>query len=175
MSESVSALETFSPNLTVLLLRGSPSYEWSVRQSEILTPLASCQNLGLRCLPNSATDFPSDPTCELPPGILPTIKVYRLWRNSTPDQPKVSRKQGVFIVGLAGASGSGKSTVAKHVASRLKGHVLSMETYAEMNHLRWRNEQSSPRASVNQTWISGTSCHRTLSALRLRTYCPTLG
>jgi uridine kinase len=45
-------------------------------------------------------------------------------------------KQGVFIVGLAGPSGSGKSTVAKRVASRLKGHVLSMETYAiEMNHL----------------------------------------
>jgi uridine kinase len=30
-------------------------------------------------------------------------------------------EQGVFIVGLAGASGSGKSTVAKRVASRLKG------------------------------------------------------
>jgi uridine kinase len=45
-------------------------------------------------------------------------------------------EQGVFIVGLAGASGSGKSTVAKRVASRLKGHVLSMETYSiEMNHL----------------------------------------
>jgi uridine kinase len=45
-------------------------------------------------------------------------------------------KQGVFIVGLAGASGSGKSTVAKRVASRLHGHVLSMEVYAvEMNHL----------------------------------------
>jgi uridine kinase len=44
--------------------------------------------------------------------------------------------QVVFIVGLAGASGSGKSTVAKRVASRLKGHVISMETYAvEMNHL----------------------------------------
>jgi uridine kinase len=44
--------------------------------------------------------------------------------------------QVVFIVGLAGASGSGKSTVAKRVASRLKGHVLSMENYAiEMNHL----------------------------------------
>jgi uridine kinase len=45
-------------------------------------------------------------------------------------------KQGVFIVGLAGASGSGKSTVAKRVASRLNGHVISMEVYAvEMNHL----------------------------------------
>jgi uridine kinase len=44
--------------------------------------------------------------------------------------------QVVFTVGLAGASGSGKSTVAKRVASRLKGHVISMETYAvEMNHL----------------------------------------
>jgi uridine kinase len=45
-------------------------------------------------------------------------------------------EQGVFIVGLAGPSGSGKSTVSKRVASRLKGHVISMETYAvEMNHL----------------------------------------
>jgi len=44
--------------------------------------------------------------------------------------------QAVFTVGLAGASGSGKSTLAKRVASRLKGHVISMETYAvEMNHL----------------------------------------
>jgi uridine kinase len=39
-------------------------------------------------------------------------------------------KQGVFIVGLAGASGSGKSTVAKRVVSRLEGHVLSMENYS---------------------------------------------
>jgi uridine kinase len=45
-------------------------------------------------------------------------------------------KQGVFIVGLAGASGSGKSTVAKRVASRLNGHAISMEIYSvEMNHL----------------------------------------
>ena len=42
----------------------------------------------------------------------------------------------VFIVGLAGASGSGKSTVAKRVAARLKGHAISMEIYSvEMNHL----------------------------------------
>ena len=39
-------------------------------------------------------------------------------------------KHGVLIVGLAGASGSGKSTVAKRVASRLKGHVISMESYS---------------------------------------------
>jgi uridine kinase len=46
------------------------------------------------------------------------------------------RNQGVFIVGLAGVSGSGKSTVAKRVASRLNGHVISMEIYSvEMNHL----------------------------------------
>lgn len=39
-------------------------------------------------------------------------------------------------MGLAGASGSGKSTVAKRVGSRLKGHVISMEIYSvEMNHL----------------------------------------
>jgi uridine kinase len=36
----------------------------------------------------------------------------------------------VFIVGLAGASGSGKSTAAKSVASRLSGHVVSMENYS---------------------------------------------
>jgi uridine kinase len=39
-------------------------------------------------------------------------------------------EHGVFIVGLAGASGSGKSTVAKRVASRLMGHVLSLENYS---------------------------------------------
>lgn len=42
----------------------------------------------------------------------------------------------ILIVGLAGHSGSGKSTVAKRVASRLNGHVISMEIYSvEMNHL----------------------------------------
>jgi uridine kinase len=42
----------------------------------------------------------------------------------------------VFIIGLAGASGSGKSPVAKRVASRLKGFAISMEIYSvEMNHL----------------------------------------
>jgi uridine kinase len=60
-------------------------------------------------------------------------------------------KQGVFIVGLAGASGSGKSTVAKRVASRLNGHVISMEVYAlEMNHLpleeRTRQNYDAPHA-----------------------------
>jgi uridine kinase len=44
--------------------------------------------------------------------------------------------EDIFIVGLAGASGSGKSTAAKRVASRLNGHVISMEVYSiEMNHL----------------------------------------
>ena len=53
-----------------------------------------------------------------------------------PKSTKGLGKQGVFIVGVAGASGSGKSTVSKRVAARLEGHVLSMETYAvEMNHL----------------------------------------
>lgn len=42
----------------------------------------------------------------------------------------------ILIVGLAGHSGSGKSTVAKRVASRLNGHVISMEIYSvAMNHL----------------------------------------
>jgi uridine kinase len=36
----------------------------------------------------------------------------------------------VFIVGLAGASGTGKSTVTKRVAHRLNGHVISMENYS---------------------------------------------
>jgi uridine kinase len=49
---------------------------------------------------------------------------------TTPIQGKV------FIVGLGGPSGSGKSTVAKRVAGRLNGHVISMEVYSrEMNHL----------------------------------------
>jgi uridine kinase len=62
------------------------------------------------------------------------------------------RKQGVFIVGLAGASGTGKSTVAKRVASRLNGQVISMEVYAlEMNHLplekRARQNHDAPHAT----------------------------
>jgi uridine kinase len=45
-----------------------------------------------------------------------------------------SRK--VFVVGLGGPSGSGKSTIAKRVAARLNGSVLSMEVYSmEMNDL----------------------------------------
>jgi uridine kinase len=39
----------------------------------------------------------------------------------------------VFIIGMAGPSGSGKSSVAKRVASRLNGHVISMEVYAAEN------------------------------------------
>jgi uridine kinase len=57
----------------------------------------------------------------------------------------------VFIVGLAGPSGSGKSTVAKRVASRLKGHVLSMENYSiVMNNLsleeRAKQDYDAPHA-----------------------------
>src|ERR1700723_3093707 len=53
-----------------------------------------------------------------------------------PESTEGFGKRGVFIVGLAGASGSGKSTVAKSVASRLNGHLISMEVYSlEMNHL----------------------------------------
>jgi uridine kinase len=60
-------------------------------------------------------------------------------------------EEGIFIVGLAGASGSGKSTVAKRVASRLNGHVISMEVYSlEMNHLplaeRARQNYDAPHA-----------------------------
>jgi uridine kinase len=44
--------------------------------------------------------------------------------------------ENIFIVGLAGASGSGKSTAARHVASRLNGHVISLEIYSkDVNHL----------------------------------------
>jgi len=46
-----------------------------------------------------------------------------LWRGHLP----ISR---AFIVGLAGASGTGKSTLARRVASALIGQTLSMETYS---------------------------------------------
>jgi uridine kinase len=36
----------------------------------------------------------------------------------------------VFVLGLAGGSGSGKSAAARRVATRLNGHVMSLETYA---------------------------------------------
>lgn len=50
--------------------------------------------------------------------------------STAPSQKKV------FIVGLGGPSGGGKSTVARRVASRLDGSVISMEVYSiEMNHL----------------------------------------
>jgi len=38
-------------------------------------------------------------------------------------------ERAVLVIGLAGPSGSGKSTVARRVASRLRGHVISMENY----------------------------------------------
>jgi uridine kinase len=51
-------------------------------------------------------------------------------------QASVPGQGNVFIVGLAGPSGSGKSTMAGRVASRLNGHVISMESDSiEMNHL----------------------------------------
>jgi uridine kinase len=51
-------------------------------------------------------------------------------------QAPVPGRGNVFIAGLAGPSGSGKSTIAERVASRLNGHVISMESYSiEMNHL----------------------------------------
>lgn len=44
--------------------------------------------------------------------------------------------ESIFIVGVGGPSGTGKSSVAKRVGSSLNGHVISMETYSvEMNHL----------------------------------------
>src|ERR1700691_1684612 len=57
----------------------------------------------------------------------------------------------IFIVGLAGAFRSRKSSVAKRVASRLNGHVISMEVYSiEMNHLpieqRARQNYDAPNA-----------------------------
>jgi uridine kinase len=48
----------------------------------------------------------------------------------------------VFIVGLAGPSGSGKSTAARRVASRLNGHVISMEIYSvDANHLPFEERE----------------------------------
>ena len=45
-------------------------------------------------------------------------------------------QRNIFVVGLAGPSGTGKSTIAKRVAYRLNGRVISMETYSiDMNHL----------------------------------------
>ena len=42
----------------------------------------------------------------------------------------------VFVLGLAGPSGTGKSTVARSLAAHLDGNVLSMETYSvAVNHL----------------------------------------
>jgi uridine kinase len=58
----------------------------------------------------------------------------------------------VFVLGLAGASGSGKSTVAKRVGARLGGHVISIETYAvSVNHLsfdeRAKQDYDAPEAT----------------------------
>jgi uridine kinase len=39
-------------------------------------------------------------------------------------------RKRAFIIGLAGASGTGKSTVAKRLAARLNGYTVSMETYS---------------------------------------------
>jgi len=57
----------------------------------------------------------------------------------------------VFVVGLGGPSGTGKSKVAKAVAARLDAHILSMEVYsAPMNHLplpeRSRQNYDAPNA-----------------------------
>ncbi|HTW57074.1 MAG TPA: AAA family ATPase [Terriglobales bacterium] len=62
-----------------------------------------------------------------------------------------SATRAVFVLGLAGASGSGKSTVARRLASRLNGHVMSMETYAvAVNHFsfddRARQDYDAPEA-----------------------------
>ncbi len=43
---------------------------------------------------------------------------------------ELDRPAKAFVVGLAGPSGTGKSTVARQIAFRLNGHAISMETYS---------------------------------------------
>jgi uridine kinase len=58
----------------------------------------------------------------------------------------------VLVIGLAGASGSGKSEVARRVAARLGGYAMSMEVYAaSVNHLsfddRAKQDYDAPEAT----------------------------
>jgi uridine kinase len=67
-------------------------------------------------------------------------------------QARVPGSADIFIIGLSGPSGTGKSTVARRVASRLNGHVISMETYAlEMNHLPLEERASLDYDAPNAT------------------------
>jgi hypothetical protein len=102
-------------------------------------------------LGNKTARLATDLQCELPPEILLTINLMRTVGERDRESTEGLGKHGVFIVGLAGASGSGKSRIAKRVASRLNGHVISMEVYSvEMNHLpleeRAKQDYDSPHA-----------------------------
>jgi uridine kinase len=71
---------------------------------------------------------------------------------SAADVEGMSSAGRVFVVGLAGRSGSGKSNIARHIVSRLNGNVLSMETYAvSVNHLKFderaKTDYDSPAAT----------------------------
>jgi pantothenate kinase len=85
------------------------------------------------------------------PRILLTIKGMLVSADLISESIDCVEDHSVFIVGRAGPSGSGKSTVAKRVASRLKGHVLSMESYSiVMNNLsleeRAKQDYDAPHA-----------------------------
>jgi uridine kinase len=75
-------------------------------------------------------------------------------------QTPVPVHEDIFVVGLAGPSCSGKSTVARSVASRLNAHVISMETYAlEMNHLPLKEREKLDYDAPNATDVRLLESH----------------
>jgi uridine kinase len=66
----------------------------------------------------------------------------------------------LFIVGLAGPSGSGKSTAARRVASRLNGHVISMEIYsADANRLPFEEREKLNYDAPSAIDVALLECH----------------